>query len=178
MGVIILRGIECVHFTWLLFLPSLCTQDVPQIAAHAGSCFSELSCYKLKPLSTSLRIGLQIYSFYYLGCLTFMSFTPMLWFCLGKCKWMQSLQVENSRNEFLNKTPSWKWSRHEETVPNEVQFNSMQSIDSKRHLGTVNESQELYCSNGQLQGIIWTQASSTGRAGSATCPVAQLNLWG
>lgn len=39
-------------------------------------------------------------------------YTPLLWFCLGKQKGMQSQHIGHSRNESLNKTPSWKWSWH------------------------------------------------------------------
>lgn len=69
--------------------------------------------------------------------------TSLLWFCLGKQKWMQSQHVGNSRNESLNNTPILEKELVKgNIVPNGFQsINSMWSIGSERPLGAVNQPQ-------------------------------------
>lgn len=79
--------------------------------------------------------------------------------------------VGNSRNESLNEAPNLeKELAGGNTIPDGFwSINSMQSVDSKRPLGAVNQPQELHCSNGQSQGIIWARPA----------PQAELEMpWG
>lgn len=120
---------------------------------HSGKATNRRPCSRLllrtvfDQIKTSFLMpknGLKICPFLLFGMPSIcISIAHLLWFCLGKQKWMQSQHVGNSRNESLNNTPILeKELVRGNTVPNGFQsINSMWSIGSERPLGAVNQPQ-------------------------------------
>lgn len=111
MGVIIIRGTKYILYL-APFLISHCTQEGPQIAAHAASCFLELSLIKSKSHSSSPRMGWKICPFPLFGLPSIcISITHLCYdSALGNrngCK-VNKLGTQELSPQIT--FPSWKWS--------------------------------------------------------------------
>lgn len=110
MGAIVLRGTECVHCTWLLFLVSLCTQkEGAHTVAHAAGLLCRTAFnVKSKPHSSRPRWAENLSFSIIWAAFRLHHYTPLLRFCLDKQKRMQSQHVGNSSSESLNEAPNLK----------------------------------------------------------------------
>lgn len=159
MGAIILKWIEHVHFTWLLFLLFALRKEHKvksmQLTAFQNCLQSWIKTSFLRPKDELKICPFPVLRLPFIHIfVTHLCYDSALVSGNG-CKVKVNKLGTQGRSPCIKLSP-WKWRWHGEHSPQWIVVHQQYAVCwCQETSGCCNQPQELYHSNGQSQGIIW-----------------------